>query len=216
MTAIGAVGASSGVAQKNDVQALGQDQFMTLMLAQLKNQDPMKPLEPAEFLGQLAQFSTVSGIQEMKGAVTDMAGAMRATQALQGASLIGRQVLAVTDRAHFDGLTSVEGSIDPPAGASSIDLLVKDSTGAIVRRMSLPAQDGVVPFAWDGRLDRGSMATRGDYTLAAIANFDGSSESAAVSIQSRVTSVSLDPATGAISLDTDHGTLGFSAVRRVK
>ena len=216
MTAIGGVGAASGIAQKNDLQALGQDQFMTLMLAQLKNQDPMKPLEPAEFLGQLAQFSTVSGIQEMKGAVTDMAGAMRATQALQGASLIGRQVLAVTDRARFDGVTSVEGTIDSPAGASSIDLLIKDSTGAIVRRMSLTAQDGVVPFAWDGRLDRGAMAIRGDYSLAAIANFDGSSEAAAVSVQSRVTSVSLDPATGAISLDTDHGALSFSAVRRVK
>jgi hypothetical protein len=88
----------------------GADQFITLMLAQIKNQDPLKPLEPAEFLGQLAQFSTVTGIQEMGSSVSDLVGSMRSSQALSGANLVGRDVLAPGDTAVFDGTTPVRAA----------------------------------------------------------------------------------------------------------
>ena len=214
---VGAVGAASAAGVgKPDAQQLGQDQFLKLMLAQLKNQDPLKPLEPAEFLGQLAQFSTVTGIQEMKGAVSDMAGALRASQALQGATLVGRHIVAVADRANFDGVTSIVGRIDAPTGADSVDIVIKDSSGAVVSRSSRPVVAGSVDFAWDGATDRGQRASRGEYRIEALANSGGRAESVPVQLESRVTSVALDPATGSISLDTDHGPLGFAAVRRVK
>ena len=214
---VGAVGAASVAGLgKADTQQLEQDQFLKLMLAQLKNQDPLKPLEPAEFLGQLAQFSTVTGIQQMKGAVSDMAGALRASQALQGATLVGRHIVAVADRANFDGVTSIVGRIDPPSGTDTVDLVVKDLSGAVVSRTTRPVVAGAVEFAWDGATDRGLRAPRGEYRIEALANSGGRSESVAVQLESVVTSVALDPASGSISLDTDHGPLGFAAVRRVK
>ena len=127
MNEVSAIGAGSTAKSAKELQQLGQDQFMKLMLTQLKNQDPLKPLESTEFLSQLAQFSTVTGIQDVKGAVTDMVGSLRASQALQGAGLIGRSVVAVADHANFDGVTSVEGSIDVPEGASAIELTVRDT-----------------------------------------------------------------------------------------
>lgn len=96
MNEVSAIGAGSTAKSAKELQQLGQDQFMKLMLTQLKNQDPLKPLESTEFLSQLAQFSTVTGIQDVKGAVTDMVGSLRASQALQGAGLIGRIAAAFT------------------------------------------------------------------------------------------------------------------------
>lgn len=216
MNEVSAIGAGSTAKSTKEIQQLGQDQFMKLMLAQLKNQDPLKPLESTEFLSQLAQFSTVTGIQDVKGAVTDMVGSLRASQALQGAGLIGRSVVAVADHANFDGVTAVEGSIDVPDGASAAELTVRDTAGAIVRRLPLRIDGSSAAFAWDGRSERGTAAARGQYALEAVAQVGGRAESVPVQVQSRVASVSLDPTSGAIALETDHGTLAFAAVRRVK
>src|SRR5215470_13973527 len=85
--------ASSAASTTQDAksnQQLGQNQFLTLMLAQLKNQDPMKPQDPTQFLSQLAQFSTVTGIQNMQGSVEALAQSLRSTQVLNGTSLVGR------------------------------------------------------------------------------------------------------------------------------
>ena len=101
---------------RKEMPQFGADQFITLMLAQLKNQDPLKPLEPAEFLGQLAQFSTVTGIQDMASSVSDLVGTMRSSQALSGAGLVGREVLAPGDSAAFDGTTPIRGAVEPPQG----------------------------------------------------------------------------------------------------
>jgi flagellar hook assembly protein FlgD len=116
---------------RKDMTQFGADQFITLMLAQMKNQDPMKPMEPAEFLGQLAQFSTVTGIQDMGKSVSDLVGSMRTSQALSGANLVGREVLAPGDRAAFDGSTPLRAAVDTPVGAGSVELLVRDASGAV-------------------------------------------------------------------------------------
>jgi hypothetical protein len=77
-------------ARAND--KLGQEQFLKLMITQLNNQDPFKPLESGEFLGQLAQFGTVSGIQDLQQSFQGLAGSMQSNQALQAAGLVGRSV----------------------------------------------------------------------------------------------------------------------------
>src|SRR4029450_3877723 len=75
-------------------QQLGQNEFLKLMLAQMKNQDPMKPQDPSTFLTQLAQFTQVTGIQNMQTSMADLASSMRSTQVLSGTSLVGHDVLA--------------------------------------------------------------------------------------------------------------------------
>src|SRR5678815_2048827 len=83
--------ANEAVAKKNE---LNQDDFLTLMITQLKNQDPFKPMDPAQYVGQLAQFSSVSGLSDMNKNITALTSSLRGNQVLDGAALIGRTVIA--------------------------------------------------------------------------------------------------------------------------
>lgn len=201
---------------RKEMPQFGADQFITLMLAQIKNQDPLKPLEPAEFLGQLAQFSTVTGIQEMGSSVSDLVGSMRSSQALSGANLVGRDVLAPGDTAVFDGTTPVRAAVEAPDGAERIDFVVRDASGAVVRRAQVqPSVSGVTEMAWDGRADNGTVMPAGAYRIEALSRFGARGESAQVLLRSRVDSVTLDAAGGGIVLNTTNGSLPLGAVRRV-
>lgn len=201
---------------RKEMPQFGADQFITLMLAQIKNQDPLKPLEPAEFLGQLAQFSTVTGIQEMGSSVSDLVGSMRSSQALSGANLVGRDVLAPGDIAVFDGTTSVRAAVEAPSGAERVEFVVRDASGAVVRRAQVqPSVSGVTEMAWDGRADNGTVMPPGTYRIEALSRFGARGESAQVLLRSRVDSVTLDAAGGGIVLNTTNGSLPLGAVRRV-
>src|SRR3954467_478648 len=112
---------------------LNQGDFLTLMISQLKNQDPFKPLDPSQYVGQLAQFSSVSGLADMNKNITALADSLRGNQVLDGAGLIGRVVVAKGNSVYLpdaaDGAArGVQGVIDVPAGASAVQLVVKDST----------------------------------------------------------------------------------------
>jgi flagellar basal-body rod modification protein FlgD len=208
--------ADPAASTRKEMPQFGADQFITLMLAQIKNQDPLKPLEPAEFLGQLAQFSTVTGIQEMGSSVSDLVGSMRSSQALSGANLVGRDVLAPGDTAVFDGTTPVRAAVEAPSGAERIDFVVRDASGAVVRRAQVqPSVSGVTEMAWDGRADNGTVMPAGAYRIEALSRFGARGESAQVLLRSRVDSVTLDAAGGGIVLNTTNGSLPLGAVRRV-
>jgi flagellar basal-body rod modification protein FlgD len=208
--------ADPAASTRKEMPQFGADQFITLMLAQIKNQDPLKPLEPAEFLGQLAQFSTVTGIQDMGSSVSDLVGSMRSSQALSGANLVGRDVLAPGDTAVFDGTTPVRAAVEAPDGAERIDFVVRDASGAVVRRAQVqPSVSGVTEMAWDGRADNGTVMPAGAYRIEALSRFGARGESAQVLLRSRVDSVTLDAAGGGIVLNTTNGSLPLGAVRRV-
>ena len=203
-------------AARKDMPQFGADQFITLMLAQIKNQDPLKPLEPSEFLGQLAQFSTVTGIQDMASSVSDLVGTMRSSQALSGAGLVGREVLAPGDSAAFDGASMVRGAVEAPQGASGVEFVVRDASGAVVRRIqAAPATGGLTEFAWDGRADSGSMSAPGQYRIEALARYGSRAESAQLLLRSRVDSVTLDAAGRGVVLNTPNGSMTLGDVRRV-
>src|SRR5688500_14063521 len=109
--------ASLAAAQtKKSANNLGIDEFLTLMTTQLKNQDPMKPLEGTEFIAQLAQFGAVSGIQQMQTSMETLAASLRSTQALNGATLVGREVLAPSSAINHAEGSSTSGEIEVPAG----------------------------------------------------------------------------------------------------
>jgi flagellar basal-body rod modification protein FlgD len=208
--------AEPAASTRKEMPQFGADQFITLMLAQIKNQDPLKPLEPAEFLGQLAQFSTVTGIQEMGSSVSDLVGSMRSSQALSGANLVGRDVLAPGDTAVFDGTTPVRAAVEAPDGAERIEFVVRDASGAVVRRAQVqPSVSGVTEMAWDGRADNGTVMPAGAYRIEALSRFGARGESAQVLLRSRVDSVTLDAAGRGIVLNTPNGSLPLGAVRRV-
>ena len=106
-----------GVAKKDQ---LGQAQFMQLMIAQLRNQDPTQPMDPANFLGQLAQFGTVSGIQGMQDSISTLSDSLRSSQVLGGTSLVGHYVLADASEGEIVG-GSTPADVTRPTCRLSID-----------------------------------------------------------------------------------------------
>src|ERR1041384_2750743 len=214
---INGTGAANGASQSGGTKKkdqLGQNEFLQLMLAQLKNQDPFKAMDPSQFLGQLAQFGTVTGIQDMKSAFTSLSDAMRSSQVLDGASMVGRDVLVPSDTVtlHADG--GVKGSIDVPKGLTGLTVNVRDSAGVLVRRMTLPAEGGNHEFTWDGLRDDGTRAAAGDYDIEAIGSLDGQSGSLEMLFSSRVNSVTID-SSGLVLNTNDLGARPLSDVRRV-
>lgn len=202
-------------AKKND-QTLGIEEFLTLMTAQLKNQDPMKPLEGTEFISQLATFGTVSGVQEMKDSLELLASSLRSTQTLNGSSMLGRDILVEADSlAHTQGGT-VGGELEVPAGTTSLQIRITDSTGAVVREMSLDTSQGTRSFTWDGLRSNGTPAESDTYDIQAIATVSGQSGSLPLMLSGRVTSISLDATGTNLTLNTAAlGAVAMTDVRRV-
>lgn len=187
-----------GLALKQDTsktKKIGQEQFLELMVAQLKNQDPTKPLQSGEFLGQLAQFGTVNGIQEMQSSISDLSTSLRSNQALMASGLVGRTVLAPGDVGALTAGAGLSGALDLPASAGDVVLSISDASGQLVQRLGLgPQAAGQLTFNWDGKMANGAMAAPGLYKIEAQAISGGEKFAVNTSVLSRVDSVTLgDP-----------------------
>jgi flagellar basal-body rod modification protein FlgD len=194
---------------------LGQNEFLKLMLTQLKNQDPMKPLDPSQFLGQLAQFSTVTGIENMNGSLSELSSSLRSSQILNGATLVGREVLAASTTAALPEGGQVRGGVEVPEGATGVQVSIRDSSGQLVRSFSLQPTQGLAEFAWDGATSSGASAPAGTYNLEIVASVGGENVALDSLVSSRVNSVTMNPSSNELTLNTNSGTLALSNVRRV-
>lgn len=171
-----------------------QDSFMTLLVTQLRNQDPTNPMENAEMTSQLAQINTVSGIQDLNHTLEGITGQLDAGQVLQAAGLIGKGVLVPGDRV----LVGEEGSATPfgieleePAG--EVRITIRDGNGEVVRRFEPFAMDaGVDSFTWDGVTDDGTTAPQGAYSVSVEAVSDGEARGGVALNYALVNGVSLD------------------------
>ncbi len=153
---------------------MGEDAFLKLMIAQLENQDPMKPMENGEFLSQLAQFRSVTGIDELKNSVDQMAGALQSNQALQASSLVGRWVMVEGDQARLWPDAGLAGAVDVTSPTEQILVSIKDASGQVVHQLDLGRQSsGTVDFQWDGIGSDGTNYPPGEYTFEALANVNG-------------------------------------------
>lgn len=143
-------GTSSSSAAASGTSDLGQQDFLTLMLAQLKNQDPLKPMENGEFLAQLAQFSTVSGIEKVNDTLASLGGGMRDFRIATAANLLGHEVLVPGNIARVGADGTINGVIDLPQDASSVVIGYSDATtGALLHSQTLANQTkGLVGFSW--------------------------------------------------------------------
>jgi flagellar basal-body rod modification protein FlgD len=206
--------AAAGSKKKTE---LGSADFMQLMMAQLKNQDPFKPTDPSQFLGQLAQFSTVTGIQNMQNSVTELAGSLRSTQVLNGASLVGREVLAPSTTATLAAGGTLTGAASIPEGVVGVQVAVRDSAGQLVRRFDIQAAHvGLTEFTWDGRDAAGNPVAAGDYEIDITGKSGGETYEFDPLLTSRVASVTIDPSRGDLVLNTDIGAVAIGDVARVK
>ena len=171
---------------------LGQDDFLKLMMAQFQNQDPFKPMENGEFLGQLAQFSTVNGIDSLNTSFATMAGALQDEQALQAANLVGHSVLAVTEIAYLADGGLVKGAVEINGAATGVQIEVTNRAGEVVQKLNLGEQaGGLARFTWDGTDLAGDRAPADHYRITARVARGGTVESAATLIEADIESVTL-------------------------
>jgi len=207
--------AATSSAKAGQLQDINSDQFLKLMVAQMRNQDPLQPSDPSAFLAQLAQFSTVTGVRAMQDSMTDMVATMRSSQMLAGTQMVGRDVLALSSTFDHDGQAVTRGAVEVPAGLESATLNIKDSSGTVVRRMPLATTAGLVAFEWDGKNDGGLALAAGRYSWDVQGKSSLGVETLAPMRRNTVTSITLDPQQGGITLNTLQGTLPMTSVRRV-
>ena len=171
---------------------LGQDDFLKLMIAQFRNQDPFQPMENGEFLGQLAQFSTVNGIDSLNTSFAGLAGSIQDEQALQAANLVGHSVLAVTDIAYLAESGPVSGAVEIDAAVSNVQIDITNATGELVQRLNLGEQaGGLARFSWDGTDSSGERAPSDHYRITARVVRGNDVESMPTLIEADIESVTL-------------------------
>jgi flagellar basal-body rod modification protein FlgD len=146
-----------------------QNRFLTLLTTQLKNQDPLNPMDNAQVTSQMAQISTVDGIERLNSTLKTLLGDYDTTQKLQAAGLVGSYVLVpgsnlVLSNSAAGGAFSLESSAD------KVTVQIKNTNGAVVRTIELgKAEAGVGTFTWDGKNDAGEALTDGTYQIAVTA-----------------------------------------------
>lgn len=188
-----ATAASAGNDIEKKAASLSQSDFIELLVAQVRNQDPTKPLDPSEFMNQLAQFSTVNGVQELKGSFDSLATKLSSDQSIKAASLVGRAVLIPGGEALYDGAEPVTGKLSLDGSSPGVNLKVYNQFGEQVRDLALGSQaSGDVLFQWDGFDDVGNAMPAGRYDIVAEALVDGQNQAVEVSVETRVNSVSIN------------------------
>ncbi|MBT8127164.1 MAG: flagellar hook assembly protein FlgD [Gammaproteobacteria bacterium] len=209
---------NTAAAVGESAKALGQADFIELLVAQIKNQDPTKPLDPSQFMSQLAQFSTVNGIQEMKDSFDSLAGRLSSEQSLQAAGLVGRDVLVPGGLGLLTVGGSISGQVDLPQSTSQLNLRVMDEYGVEVRHLSLGGNgEGSVQFQWDGIADDGSSVLPGRYRVIAEALIDGELQAVETSVDTRVASVTLNQNGSAPLLNLESGdSMPLSNVQKIR
>lgn len=202
---------------ENKGDDLGQEDFLALMIAQFQNQDPFSPMENGEFLGQLAQFGTVDGIDQLNSAFAGLSQTLYSDQALQAANLVGHRVLAASDRAYLPESDSLAGAVGLSSSAENVQIDILDASGQLLRRLELGQQAaGLVEFQWDGMTDGGERADPGNYSIEARVIRGSSVEGVETLVNAQIDSVNLGGAQGGMSLNlAGGGVLSMSQVRRI-
>lgn len=204
-TITSATGSAGGTPVTAATNQLGKDQFLRLLLAQLANQDPTKPVDNQAFIAQLAQFSSLEQLQAVGKKLDMMTVAQASSNQLQVTGLVGKEVVFRTDVLHLEGKPlNPQGNLSGRADA--VVAVVTDSDGRVVRTMPLGArQAGAFDFTWDGRDDSGSTLPPGDYHVAIHASrVDGSTVEAELRARGTVDSVIFDATTPVLMVGTQR------------
>ena len=181
-TVFDAINTANGVGTTTSNVNATQDRFLKLLVTQLQNQDPLNPMDNAQMTTQLAQISTVTGIDKLNTTLSSMIDSVASSQNVQSAEMIGKSVLVAGSKLELSSSTvkdstgkdvttkSAVGGVKLAGAADSVTVTVKDSSGNVVSVQNLGAQKaGVFNFAWDGATDAKTVAADGTYTISVSA-----------------------------------------------
>jgi len=179
----------------DDDDMLGRDAFLQLFTAQLKNQNPLDPMENEAFVAQLAQFSSVEGIKGMQSSLETLVGNLREQSLLTGSALVGKRVAIAGGFGQGGGTKPTETLVSLKDGADMLTMSVYNDQGELVFRQNVgELEPGEHRFAWSGQDSDGNQLPVDTYQITASAIVDGRMQIAPVSILETVSSVSWNPA----------------------
>jgi flagellar basal-body rod modification protein FlgD len=185
---------------------INQADFLQLITAQMKDQNPLSPSDPTQFVTQLEGMSQVSAMQSMQSS-------MQASAVMTGTTLIGRSILAPGSLATLATGGAIGGAVSAPAGTSNLTVAVQDSTGTTVDTFTVtPAVTGLTSFVWKGATSTGATAPAGTYTIGVNATVNGKSQTLNPMVVNKVDSVLIDPTTSAVDVETANGTVPLSSI----
>jgi len=201
-------------ADKTSGSDLTQGDFLRLMAAQLRSQDPSQPMDPSSFFNQLTQFSLVSGMQGLQSSFSSLADTLSSQSSIRASDLLGHKIMFKSDSAMLDATSGLQGAVAVPANASGVTVTIKDASGNVVRTVDLgAAAAGTQNFSWDGHGDDGATLPPGKYSISATAIVDGAPQSATTYTTADVKGVSLGASGGSPMIDVgDLGQIPLSAV----
>ncbi|MDP2823742.1 MAG: flagellar hook assembly protein FlgD [Sulfuritalea sp.] len=159
-----------------------QDRFLKLLTTQLKNQDPLNPMDNAQMTSQLAQISTVDGIEKLNATLQKLLSSSVDAEAMQAAALVGHQVMVAGGGLQLTDAGAV-GGVELGANADQVTVTIKDANGIVMNTVNLGSLDaGVHNFAWDGKNGAGVPAVNGAYSISVTAT-RGADKVAATALQ---------------------------------
>ena len=214
-TAQSLLDAANGAAAKaKSTTADAQDRFLRLLTTQLKNQDPLNPMDNAQMTSQLGQISTVDGIEKLNATLQKLLSSTVDGEAMQAAALVGHQVMVAGSGLQL-GDTGAVGGVVLTSGADRVVVTIKDQNGLAMRTLNLGSLDaGTHNFAWDGKTDAGVQAVNGNYGIA-VAAHRGTEKVTAETLE--LASVSnINRSTQGVTLDLGRlGLVRFSDVKQI-
>lgn len=201
--------------KKND--QLGQAEFLELMTAQLQFQDPLKPMENGEFIGQMAQFGTVSGINDLNTAFSTVSASLQSNQALQASTLVGRSVMIPSTAVSLQAGEPVRGAVNLDRFATNVTVSIEDAAGQLMQRINLGNQEaGLVDFEWNGVDQAGNALPPGTYQISAQVERSGNVEAGQTLAVVDVESVTLGSGGQDLTLSvTGLGDIQMDQVRKI-
>jgi len=208
-TILDKLGIKKPVEEKGASDKLGQADFLKLMTTQLQNQDPFAPMENAEFIAQMAQFSTVTGITEISESLKGMSDQLSEFRIATAANMLGHSVLVPGSTAYPDSDGSIPGAIDIPAASANTNIVYRSEAGEILHTQELGAQSaGLVGFSWQD-IPQEVLSQNASIKVEAYADTGKGLKSVGASVYSEVLAAS----TGAAAADVVYDVRGYGDVK---
>jgi flagellar basal-body rod modification protein FlgD len=186
------------------------DRFLKLLVAQMQNQDPLSPMDNAQVTSQMAQINTVTGIDQLNTTVQGLSSQFMQLQAVQGASLVGHDVIVAGNKLSIDETNAVgQGGFELANAADAVKVEILSPSGAVVQTLNLGAAGaGVHSFDWPS----GTATAASGLTFRVSATSGGVATTATALMRDRVDAVSTSGTTFNLELDSS-GTVPYSAVK---
>ena len=212
-----------GVKTQEDVQnegkktSLGQEDFLRLMTTQLQNQDPFAPMDNGDFIAQMAQFSTVTGITEINNNLTELGSKLEPNRVAVAAQFLGNSVLVPGQVASPDDKGEIHGVVDLPAYSNDVGLTFTNPSGEIIHSMNLGSREkGLVGFSWTDIPDE-IKRNKTRLVIQAYAGNGEASDGLTTAVYNKVIAASAPKNSEDVILETkDYGEISASDAIKIK